>query len=104
MSAATPSAGRPCVYGCGLAAEPGSTTCPDCGTARNMGGNPFEPGDTWARPRNKRAARAVDRLADAIDKQERAAAKLRRAFRAWDKASETVNRLNKCITRDNPEG
>lgn len=59
------------------------------------GANPLSPGDTWARPRTaKQRKRLEDRLADAIDTEERARAKMRRATRAWDKAQTAVDRLN----------
>jgi len=63
------------------------------------GADPMSPGATWARPRKGRKARHVDRLADAIDCEERARAKMRRALRAWEKAMATVDRLNKSLTK-----
>lgn len=65
------------------------------------GASPFEPGDTWQKPRGaKRRARLADMLADAIDREERASAKMRRAFQAWDRARLAVARLNARIVRE----
>jgi hypothetical protein len=59
------------------------------------------PGDTWQKGRGpKRRARLEDKLADAIDAEERARAKMRRTFHAWEKAAALVERLNKSITKE----
>ena len=62
------------------------------------GADPMAPGATWAAPRNKRRTSLETRLADAIDREERARAKMRRTFKAWERAQLSVDRLNKKLT------
>lgn len=68
-------------------------------------GNPWDdgPADPPASIRThgkNRRARVVDRLADAIDREERTRAKMRRAFKAWEKAAAAVSRLNRELEKE----
>jgi uncharacterized membrane protein YidH (DUF202 family) len=56
-------------------------------------------GRPWAKPRTKGRKRLEDRMAAAIDIEERARAKMRRTFRAWERAAASVARLSKAIDK-----
>lgn len=51
----------------------------------------------------KRQQRTVDRFATAVDKEEKARAKFKRALRAYEKAMATTERLNKALTKESKE-
>lgn len=57
------------------------------------------PAPSWAAPRGKRRVRLEDALAAAIDCEERARRKMRRAFRAWEKAAAALERCNARLTK-----
>lgn len=57
--------------------------------------NPLEPASTWSRKPGARAVRLEQLMADAVDSLEAAESKLRRAFRAWDRAKLNLARVEK---------
>lgn len=73
-----------------------NTTAP----ATIPGADPMAPRETWTKPRAAKRRRLYDALATAIDREERARAKMRRAFKAWERAQDAVARLNKRLTAE----
>lgn len=59
--------------------------------------NPLQPADTWAKSRapGKRAVHLEQLVAKAVDELEAADSKLRRAFRAWERAKLNLARVEK---------